>query len=137
MNPGDAHHLKAAYQRESASLLRYLRDASLYVGRDRDLYAIIKRQAEEHSQQLEHLASLLTASRLTFPQSGAYPSHMTDLNFVSVRSVVPKLRSAYRDQIATLNADSATVVDPVARELLQRIVATHRKHLEELDALSV
>lgn len=136
MNASDAQRMQDVYLRASASMLQYLRGASLYAGKDRDLLAAVNRIADEESVQLDAMADTLDAKRIVRPAVGAYPFQFTDLNFVAVRSVIPKLRADFRVQLAALELDAAEVTDCEAKAALGNLLDSHRKHLDELDALS-
>jgi hypothetical protein len=137
MNPADAARLKETFVRESRSLLRYVRGAALWVGRDRPLLDVVMRIADEDAARLDELAGLLDDNRITIPAPGAFPMAFTDLNFVAVRSVVPKLRAELRVHLGALEADDAALAEPSAKAALRSLTESHRKHLAELDSLTV
>lgn len=135
MNVGDSRRLQDVYSRTSASMLQYLRGAALYAGKDRALLNVLNRVADEEATLLADLANTLEARRIALPAAGGYPFQFTDLNFVGVRSVLPKLRAEFREHLTALEADAAAVSDADAKRALQSLLDSHRKYLGELDAL--
>ncbi|HJZ59399.1 MAG TPA: hypothetical protein VKE74_30925 [Gemmataceae bacterium] len=135
MSPAAADRLQGIYPREARSLLQYVREASLYAGPDRDLLAVVNRVADESAADLRTFAEFLEANRIPLPPAGSFPMRYTDLNFVAVRSVLPKLVAELRQQAAALEADLAAITDPGAKAAVQALVDSHRKHLGELESL--
>jgi hypothetical protein len=137
MSPVDATRLQAIYPREARSLLQYVREASLYAGADRDLLAAVNRIADESAAALQAFAGYLGSQRVPLPPAGSFPMVYTDLNFVAVRSVLPKLVAELRQQVAALEADRAALADPAAEAAVQSLIDSHRKHLGELSEVGV
>ncbi|MBX9623781.1 MAG: hypothetical protein K2X82_08195, partial [Gemmataceae bacterium] len=92
MSPADEHRLREAYRRESRSLLPYAGQAELYADpADRKALDAVRRIAAEDAGQLRAFADRLAQLRVTPPHLGAFPMGYTDLNFVAVRSLLPRL----------------------------------------------
>jgi hypothetical protein len=115
--------------------LQYVREASPYAGADRPLLDAVMRVAGEESAALAAFGDFLSSIRVPLPYLGSFPVAFTDLNFVAIRSLVPKLVAEQKQDLAKLEADAAALSDPAARTAVERLVEVHRRHLKELEAL--
>lgn len=137
MSPADKERLRELYRRESRSLLQYVLGASPYAaGTDRKLLDEVTRIGNEESDTIRELHDFLASHRVTPPHLGAFPVAFMDLNFVSIRFLLPKLITEQRRDLTALEADHAETTDPAGRELVQRLVELHRRHLKELEGLT-
>jgi hypothetical protein len=136
MNPADAHRLQEIYRREYRSLLQYAREASPYVARsDRPVLDAVKRITTEETTVLEAFGEFLEEQRVTHPYLGSFPMQYTDLNFVAIRYLVPKLVADQRIDLAKLEADRTATADAPAQAAIERLVEVHRRHLKELESI--
>lgn len=136
MSPADAERLQEVFRREYRSLLQYVREASPYAaGADRKLLDEVRRVAAEESDALAGFGDFLASHHVPAPYLGSFPMAFTDLNFVAIRFLLPKLVAEQRQDLAKLEADAAALTDPAARSAVQRLVELHRRHLTELEAL--
>ncbi len=129
----DAERLAAIHRRESRSLLQYVREASLYAGRDKDTLAAIHRIAQESATLSESVLDYLEKIRIAPADPGSFAMNFTDLNFTAVRSVLPKLVDEQRREVAALEGESFAGED--AKQVLAGLLESNRKHLRELEAL--
>ena len=137
MSPADEQRVREAYRRECRSLLQYAGQAELYAGgADRKLLDAVRRAAAEDAAALAAFADALTAWRVTPPHLGSFPMGFTALNFVAVRSLLPKLAADRRRAAADLTADAAAVADPAARAALQALADPAGRHAAEFLSLS-
>jgi hypothetical protein len=136
MSPADASRLQGIYRRESRSLLHYVRQAAPWAGPDKELLATVNRIADEATVALEAFAAVFDANRITPPEAGSFPMAYTDLNFVAVRWLVPKLVAELTAAAGAVERDAGAIADPAAREALRRLADLHRKHLAELAGLT-
>jgi len=136
MTPADAARLREVYRRESRSLLRYVRGASPYTSlADRGVRDALFRVADESAAALDALGDYLERVRVDLPPLGSYPVAFTDLNFVAVRSLLPRVAAEQRLDLTALEADAAATTDPAARAAVGALADLHRRHSKELDAL--
>ncbi|MBY0513117.1 MAG: hypothetical protein K2P78_04300, partial [Gemmataceae bacterium] len=94
----------------------------------------VTRIADDAAARRDDLAAVLDAHRITVPPPGAFPLQFTDLNFIAVRALVPKLRDDLRRELTALEADESAAADPAAAAALRALTDAHRKHLADLDA---
>lgn len=134
MSPADAARLQAVYRRETCGLLQYVPGAAPYAGPDVKALGTVNHAAAEEAAELDRLAGLLDTNRVTIPLPGSFPVGFTDLNFVSVRSLLPRLVAEQKRATGELETDRDALTDPAARDALQRLVDLHRKHLLELES---
>lgn len=136
MIPADVEQLQGLFRREYRSLLQYTREASPYAaGPDRKLLDEVLRVAAEESGALAGFGDFLASHHVPAPYLGSFPMAFTDLNFVNIRFLLPKLAAEQKQDLAKLEADTAALTDPAARTAVQRLVELHRRHLTELEAL--
>lgn len=136
MTPADARLLEQIYRQEYRSLLQYIREASPYASAaDRALLDGVLRIAGEESAALEDFGRRLEEYRITLPYLGSFPVAFTDLNFVTIRHLLPKLVAEQKRDIARLEAVLPAFADVVARAAVQALVDVHRFHLQELESL--
>ncbi len=149
MSPLDAQCLQEVYRREYRSLLQYIREASPYAaGPDRLLRDAVLRIAKEEAAALESFGAVLESLRVSLPYLGSFPVAFTDLNFVTIRHLIPKLIAEQKRDIAKLEAEavgwggtveSGGTVLPAGVSspggTVQRLIEVHTRHLKELEAL--
>jgi hypothetical protein len=137
MSPADEQRLQTAYRREYRSLLQYARGASPYAGSDRKMLDAVMRIAAEELEGIEQFAGFLDRSRVPLPYPGSFPIAFTDLNYVTIRSLLPKLLAEQKQDLTKLEADRDVVADREARVQFQSLVDLHHRHLVELESLAV
>ena len=136
MNSPDSQRLQEVYRREFRSLLQYARGSAPYAtGADRTILDSVMRIATEEATDLEAFGELLDKNRITLPYLGSYPMGFTDLNFVTIRHLLPKLIAEQKRDLAKLEAEIPEYTDVIARAAMQRLAELHRRHLKELEAL--
>lgn len=135
-SPADTARLQSIYARESASLLLYVRQAALWAGRDKVALAAVNRVGDEAAATTDAFAAFLADQRIPPPEAGLFPMRYTDLNFTAVRSVLPKLVTELREQVAALEADHAALDGAGAKAAARAVLDSHRKHLGELEAIT-
>lgn len=137
MNPADERRLQETYRREYRSLLQYAREASPYAaGPDRLIRDAVLRIAAEESAALESFGAALEAERITLPYLGSFPVGFTDLNFVAIRYLLPKVVAEERGDLAKLETACGETADARGQAALERLVEVHRRHLKELESLA-
>ena len=129
--------LQGAVRRESLSLLRYASEAYPWTTtEEREAWATLRRVMDEDRDAIGALVQFLTAHRLMPPYIGSYPMAYTSLSFVSLDYLLPALAEAQRRHVAELERDLAAVTDPEARQQLQNLLDTKRRHRDVLDKLA-
>ena len=132
MSPIEAQRLQEVYRREYRSLLQYIREASPYAaGPDRLLRDAVLRIAKEEATALESFGAVLETLRVSLPYLGSFPVAFTDLNFVTIRHLIPKLIAEQKRDIAKLEAEV-----PFAQAAIRTLIEVHTRHLKELESLS-
>lgn len=129
--------LQDVIRREGRSLLQYVSEAPPWTLREaRAALARVRTLIEHEHQAVGALVRLLTRHHLRPPYVGSYPAAFTAINDVSLDHLVPLLVEEQRRAIADLERDLATVTDPEARTLLEKILTTKQNHLRELEGLA-
>jgi hypothetical protein len=136
MSPDESHRMQEIYRREYRSLLQYVREASPYTSRaDRSLRDSVMRIANEESSSLESFGEVLESLRVSIPYLGSFPVGFTDLNFVTIRHLLPKLVAEQKRDLVTIEAEIPACAGAIAHAAVQRLADLHRRHLIELEAL--
>jgi hypothetical protein len=91
--------------------------------------------ASSEAAQLGQLVDYLDRRRVTVPYLGAFPTTFTNYNFVAVRSLVPQILADESRGLADLERELASASDGEGREWLEKLAATKRMHVAELQKL--
>src|SRR5437870_5381129 len=122
MSPADAPRLQDVYRREYRSLLQYVREASPYAsGADRSIREAVFRIANEEAAALEAFGTGLESLRIALPYLGSFPAGFMDLNFVTIRHLLPRLIVEQKQDLAKLEAEIPAVIDVVGRAAVQQL----------------
>ena len=130
--------LQGIVRRESRSLLPYIRDSFPWIRNgERSEYDQIREFAQEEQEGAAELTRWLARRRHNVPYLGSYPSNFTTINYVALDYIVPKLVADERRGLTELQQDLASVADPEARAILEKIAATKRTHLKALEEFAM
>jgi hypothetical protein len=136
MSPIDEQRLQAIFRREYRSLLQYVREAAPFAsGPDRLPRDAVLRIATEEAAALEAFGEVLDGLRIPLPYLGSFPVVFTDLNFVTIRHLLPKLIVEQKNDLVKLEADVPLVLNAIAYAAVLRLIDLHRRHLQELESL--
>ncbi len=128
--------LQDIVQRENRSLLQYVRESYPWISsEEHEALAKIQEMIEEEGQGAGDLIRLLQRRKLPPPYLGSYPMGFTNFSFVSLDHMLPLLAANERQGIDQLQRDIESVSDAEARELLHKILAKKRRHLEVIQSL--
>jgi len=136
MKPADAQSLQETFRREYRSLLQYVSGAAPFArGADIALRDSVLRIAGEEERALEAFGEFLDENRVTLPYLGSFPMDFMDLNFVTIRHLLPKLLKEQKKDLVVLETEASVHTDSIARGAVERLVELHRRHLKELESL--
>ncbi len=136
MTSADTEQLQDVFRRESRSLLQYARESSPYAsGDDRRVLAEVQRVATEETTALADFGGFLADRRVPLPYLSAFPMVFTDLNFVTVRYLLPKLVAEQKLDLAQLETAAGSLTDPPSQAAVRGLVDLHHRHLKELEKL--
>jgi hypothetical protein len=118
------------------SLQQYTSEAWPWASsQDEQMREAIERMAAEQRDVVAALADLL-ADRGHAIDFGTYPTEYTSLHYVSIDFLLGQLIANQRSILAQCEAvERAAAEDDEARSLLQDILISERRHLEELQAI--
>jgi rubrerythrin len=129
--------LQEIVRRESRSLLQYIHDSFPWTPNgERAELSRIRQFAEEQRKGAAELSRWLAKRRHNVPYLGSYPSGFTTINYVALHYVVPKLIADEKQGLAQLEQDLASVTDPEARAIVEKIAVSKRAHLQALEAFA-
>jgi hypothetical protein len=97
---------------------------------------VVQSVAHEERDEVVRLTRMLQKRHLPLPVIGAYPSHFTNINFVSLDYLLPKLCSEHEKEIAEIESKLYQVGDDDIREEVQGYLDMKRRHLQTLQGLT-
>lgn len=124
-------------RRTGRSMLQYVGEAYPWASEEEQphltqLHEII----EDEEKTTEDLARFLRRRRVPLPYLGAYPEAFSNINYVSLDYLLPKLLDYQRKAIAALERDLGQVHDPDIKAELEKLLNVNRRHLESLEKLT-
>ncbi len=137
IDPQSATALQAIVRRESRSLLQYVGESFPWT-RANELVALadLRQLIAEENHSTQALGKYLLARHVRLPFFSAYPSVFTNVNFVALDFVLPRLVELQAGAIAALDADLSRIRDDETRELVQKHLDMKRRHLKKLTELT-
>lgn len=128
--------LQKILRRESRSLLQYVSEAFPWAtAEEREALANLQQLIADEKAVSAELARFLLRQRVGLPHLGTYPD-FTAVNFVSLDFLLPMLVDHQAKAIAVLERDLASVKDPEARALVEKLLTMKRQHLETLKSMA-
>jgi len=129
--------LQDIVRRASRSMLQYVGESYPWAGDNgADMLAKVKTVIAEEERAIEGSAAFLRKKRIGLPYLGSYPERFTNINYVSLDYLLPRLLDWQRRWVGILQKDAALVADPEARAEVEKLLAVARKHLDELEKLT-
>jgi hypothetical protein len=129
--------LQDLVRRASRSMLQYIGEAYPWTpDTNTDLLAKVRAVIDEEEAAVEGLATFLRKKRIPIGYLGSYPQNFTNLNFVSLNYLMPRLLDWQRKWTAVVYRDAALIADPEAKTEVAKLVAVARRHLDELQNLT-
>jgi hypothetical protein len=129
--------LQDLLRRASRSMLQYVGEAYPWApDTDADLLAKVQAVIHEEEESVEGLAAFLRKKRIPIGYLGSYQQNFTNLNFVSLDYLMPRLLEWQRKWAAVLERDAALIVDGEANAEVSKLVTIARRHLDELQKLA-
>jgi hypothetical protein len=129
--------LQDLVRRASRSMLQYVGEAYPWTAdTEADLLANVHNVIAEEEQAVEGLAAFLRKKRVSIGYLGSYPQNFTNLNFVSLDYLMPRLLDWQRKWVGVLEKDAAQIGETEASAEVAILVAIARRHLGELEKLN-
>jgi hypothetical protein len=133
---GDDRRLAEVLRREERSLLQYVRAAEPWTPpAERKQLAEVRRMADAEAAALDRLAAFLQGRRVPLPNPAAFPTAFTSLNYVALRTLLPRLVAEQSQDVAELEADHQALSE-AGRCPVAELLGLKRAHLEELRKLA-
>src|SRR5205823_7357742 len=108
--------LQDIVRRASRSMLQYVGESYPWAGDGKaDLLAKVQAVIAEEEQAIESLAAFLRKKRISIPYLGSYPQKFTNINYVSLDYLMPRLRDWQRSWVGILEQDAVQIADAEAR----------------------
>jgi hypothetical protein len=129
--------LQQVVQRESRSLLQYIREAFPWTtAGDHAAWTQLQQLIDEQRQGVGALVQFLTRRLHTFPYLGSYPAGFTTVNFVALDHLLPLLVDEQRQAVTALEQALLQLSDSEARGQVQTYLEMKRRHLKNLETLA-
>ena len=121
----------------TSSLLQYVGESSPWSPRESaaPLQKVLDLAGEERDETTR-FTRILQKKHIRLPPMGAYPSHFTTMNFVTVDYLVPKLIGEHVREIAEIERILSQIDDEEIRCMAQGYLDMKRRHLETLKVLA-
>jgi hypothetical protein len=133
---GDDWRLAEVLRREERSLLQYVRAAEPWAPpADRKLRDEVRRLADDEAEALDRLAAFLQSRRVPLPEAGGFPTAFTSLNYVAIRSLLPRLIAGQEQDLTALEADQKSLSED-GRGPVAELLGLKRAHLDALHKLA-
>jgi hypothetical protein len=124
------------YRRGKLSFLQYVDQTSPYAGAaDLPLLDRVRQFARAEAEELEKLSEYLENNRISVPLPGAFPTKFTNYNYVAVRKLLPSLLADEVSGLAALEMDAANLPQGELRSWVEKLAASKRVHVTELEKL--
>jgi hypothetical protein len=121
-------------RRDSRSLLQYVCESFPYTPASAELsHAQVFELAREEQEALARLVRFMHRHHVSPPVLGAFPSHFTTINFVSLEHLLPPLLKEQRFAVAELERALATLPESDARHVLWEYLELKRRHVQALE----
>lgn len=118
------------------SLLQYVSESSPFTTTDtREAFTQILALAEEERDAVSKLTRWLQKKHLRLIIGGSYPAHFTQLNFITIDYLVPRLIEDDARHQAEIERTLTAVTDEEVRTLIQAYLEMKRRHLHTLQDL--
>jgi hypothetical protein len=122
-------------RRDGRSLLQYVCESFPYTPASAELaHAQVFELAREEQEALAGLVRFMHRHHVSPPVLGAFPSHYTTINFVSLDHLLPPLLKEQRFAVAELERDLAALPESDARHILWEYLELKRRHVHALEA---
>lgn len=129
--------LQDIVRRESRSLLQYVTESFPWTTpEERAALAEFQQLAAEERDGTAALGRYLASCRLVVPYLGSFPMEFTSINYVSLEHLFPLLAEHAKLALDRLEKDLEEIEDLEARNLVQNMVDTKRRHLQRLESLA-
>jgi hypothetical protein len=129
--------LQDLVRRASRSMLQYVGEAYPWIpDTDGELKANVQAVIDEEEMAVEGLATFLRKKRIPIGYLGSYQQNFTNLNYVSLDYLMPRLLDWQRNWTVVLERDAALIADPEAKGEVAKLVAVAHRHLHELEKLA-
>jgi hypothetical protein len=129
--------LQTILRRESRSLFQYVREAYPWTTANaRATLVELDRLIDEEAAATASLGRFLLKHHIPLPYLGAYPSHFTNVNYIGLDFLMPKLVEQQREAIAALGHDLNALSDEESRKQVLPILEMKRRHLKKLEELA-
>src|SRR5262245_5705316 len=108
--------LQEIVRREGRSVLMYVGDAFPWTtANDKVSLDQLPDLIQAEARAIYAIAELLQRSRVPITSHGSYPANFTTINFVALKSILPRLANFERESIPVLESDIARFTDSEAK----------------------
>jgi hypothetical protein len=121
--------------RDSRALLQYVCESFPYTPASAEkAHALVFELAREEQEALARLIRFMHRYHVSPPVLGAFPSHYTTINFVSLDHLLRPLLKEQRFAVAELERALAALPESDARHILWQYLDLKRRHVQALES---
>jgi hypothetical protein len=129
--------LQDLVRRATRSMLQYVGEAYPWAAHaDADLLTKVQSVIAEEEHAVEGLAAFLRKKRIAIGYLGSYPQNFTNLNYVSLDYLMPRLLDWQRKWVGVLEKDAAQIGEVEASAEVAKLVTVALRHLDDLATLT-
>jgi hypothetical protein len=122
-------------RRESRSLLQYLGDSFPWDTLEgMEAQARLEPLIREESCRVAALLRYMARRRIELPYLGAYPMTYTNINNISMTSLLPLVKDYLQKSIADLDRELSRIGDAEAHRLVHELLDDEKRHLKQLES---
>lgn len=136
MQPDTASVMNRIFARETRSILQYLKDAWPWASSDeRKVLERLQQMIAEEQRAARWVADWLLRHHIP-PATGRFPEEFTEINYVALDHLLPRLVMYQRQAMEELQKDLSQITNDEAQGIAQQLLALKRRHLEELNQMA-
>jgi hypothetical protein len=129
--------LQDIVRRAGRSMLQYVGESYPWVGNGEETFlAKLREVVDDEERYTEDLVRFLRRSHVPLPYLGSYAEWFTNLNYLSLDYLLPKLVDYQKQAIAVLERDLGLVTQPKVKAELEKLLSANRRHLEALEQMA-
>lgn len=137
MDPATHSYLQTLIRQEGRSMMQYLGESYPWTTPENEgLLTNLRRMIDEENQMTEEIAKFLLRHRGRPPFLGAYPMSFTNINFISLDHLLPRLVSFQKGRLAELDVQVNKLLHEESREQVRKLVEMKKRHLSQLEELT-
>jgi len=136
MDPTTHSYLQTLIRQEGRSMLQYVGESFPWTTLENEsLLGDLRVLIDDEKHVVEDLTKFLLSHRGRPAFLGAYPMSFTNINFISLDHLLPRLVSFQKSRIADIETHEKLILDEPSRAKVLEVLEMKRQHLSQLEKL--